>query len=155
MNTGEHGNERQEFSAGVVLFREEQGKRKYLVLHYPGGHFDFPKGHLEAGENEMQAAVRELSEETGVTAGNFYDGFSEKITYDFRRRDIRIHKTVTFFLASTGSSKITISHEHRGYLWLDYTAALAKITFENARNLLQKAEQFLLNGNQPNHESQL
>lgn len=143
MKINHHQGNVREYSAGIVLFREENGKRKYLILHYPGGHFDFPKGHLEAGETEKDAAIRELEEETGVKVNHLYDGFSEPITYNFSRRDTAVHKTVTFFLARTDHREIKISHEHRGYLWLDYAGALEKITFENAKAILKKAEQYL------------
>lgn len=134
-----------EFSAGVVLFREKDGHRKYLILHYPGGHFDFPKGHLEKGETEAQAALRELVEETGIEVSGFYPGFREEMNYSFRRQDHRVDKTVTFFLAETDSSQVIISHEHQGYLWLGYEETLAKITFENARQILRRAETALNN----------
>ena len=52
-----------EHSAGVVLFRQMKDYREYLLLHYPSGHFDFPKGHLEEDETEREAAFRELEEE--------------------------------------------------------------------------------------------
>ena len=55
-----------EFSAGVILYRQLKDSREYLLLHYPGGHFDFPKGHLEQDETEREAAYRELKEETGI-----------------------------------------------------------------------------------------
>jgi bis(5'-nucleosidyl)-tetraphosphatase len=132
-----------EFSAGVVIFREKEGKRKYLVLHYPGGHFDFPKGHLEDEETERQAALRELKEETGLVPLKFYEGFMEVMNYSFRRQVVIVRKTVTYYLASSSTSEIQLSHEHKGYLWLDFEAALAKITFENARSILRKSEEFL------------
>ncbi len=143
MNNNQHQADTREYSAGVVLFREINGKRKYLILHYPGGHFDFPKGHLEKGETETMAAIRELEEETGISVDSVFEGFSTAITYLFRRPQKLVHKTVTFFLARADSGEIKISHEHQGYLWLDFESALSKITFENARGVLRRAEEFL------------
>ncbi|MFO0906106.1 MAG: NUDIX domain-containing protein [Pirellulales bacterium] len=51
-------------SCGVILFREEQGV-EFLLLRKPG-RFDFPKGHVDPGESELECALRELREETGV-----------------------------------------------------------------------------------------
>ena len=56
-----------------------------------------------------------------------------------------IHKKVVFFLAKTDVKKISLSHEHNDYVWLGYNDALKKITFRNAKNVLLKANRFLLN----------
>lgn len=134
-----------EKSCGIVVFRHapEADKNLYLLLHYPGGHFDFPKGHVEKGEDEKQTALRELIEETGISDLDFIDGFREEISYKYRRRKQLSNKQVVFFLGKTETEKIKISHEHHGHLWLPYEAALKKLTFENARELLRKAGKFL------------
>ena len=57
---------RSERSAGFIVYRlDDDGSRKYLLLDY-GRHWDFPKGHLEKGEDDLAAAMRELTEETGI-----------------------------------------------------------------------------------------
>lgn len=133
-----------EFSAGFIVFSVDQhGLRKYLLLHYPSGHFDFPKGHLEQGESDLQAAIRELTEETGISNIEVISGFEEFIHYGFYRKEGQVLKKVTFFLGQSPAQEITLSHEHQGYLWLEYDQALAKITFDNAKTLLQKAEKHL------------
>ena len=55
-----------EVSVGAVVYRVENGRRLYLLLHYPSGHFDFAKGHVEAGETEEMTLRRETDEETGI-----------------------------------------------------------------------------------------
>ena len=64
--------------------------------------------------------------------------------YDFRFKNEDIHKKVIFFLAKTDTKKIRLSHEHIDYIWLEYEHALKKITYENAKNVLSKAKEFLL-----------
>jgi len=132
-----------EYSAGYLVFRLEDGQRQYLILHYPSGHFDFAKGHLEAGESNIQAALRELTEETGIEQIDTVDGFEQSIIYTFRRKEGMVEKKVTFFLAETRENAIKISDEHQGFLWLPYEQALTKITFENARSILRAAEKFV------------
>ena len=132
-----------EHSAGIVIFRESKGNREYLVLHYPGGHFDFPKGHLEHGETEKMAAVRELEEETGINKITWIEGYKHRIEYEFKRRGVPTPKDVIFFLAKTNQKKITISHEHQDSMWLPYDEAYELLTFDNAKNLLEKAEKHL------------
>lgn len=132
-----------EYSAGYLIFHQENGQRQYLILHYPGGHFDFAKGHLEAGESNLQAALRELTEETGIDQIKTIEGFEKSIVYTFRRKEGLVEKKVTFFLAETTQNAIKISDEHQGFLWLPYEKALTKITFENARSILRAAEKYI------------
>ena len=43
-----------EKSCGAVIFRMEGKIRKYLLLHYESGHWDFVKGNVEKGEEELE-----------------------------------------------------------------------------------------------------
>lgn len=140
-----------EVSAGAAVFRRENGRRKYLLLHYPSGHFDFPKGHVEAGETVAEALARETEEETGITdlrifpdrtdIRYFYTAKGEEREKRIRDgRGLSIFKVVHFHPAETGESAVRISHEHIGYEWLPYAAARRKLTFENARRVLDMAE---------------
>ena len=67
----------EETSAGIVLFRKEESKILFLLLHYPSGHWDFVKGKMEQGESTHQTAVRETKEETGITDITFIENFEE------------------------------------------------------------------------------
>tara|TARA_B100000029_G_scaffold391029_1_gene387826 strand:+ start:264 stop:677 length:414 start_codon:yes stop_codon:yes gene_type:complete len=132
-------------SSGVILFTENNNTRKYLLLNYPTGHWDFVKGGIESNEEPRQTALRETKEETGISDVNFIDGYKEEIEYFFRINKHDIHKKVIFFLAKTNSTKIVLSHEHLDFIWLDYKSALKKLTYDNAINLLKKSELFLQN----------
>ena len=133
-----------EKSAGIVLFRNDSNKNEFLLLNYPQGHWDFVKGKIEQNETSHEAAIRETREETGITNIEFIDGFEESVEYDFRFKRENIHKKVIFFLAKTNEKNIKLSHEHNDYLWLGYNDALKKFTFKNAKNILTKANKFLL-----------
>jgi 8-oxo-dGTP pyrophosphatase MutT (NUDIX family) len=134
-----------EKSAGIVLFRNDSDKNEFLLLNYPQGHWDFVKGKIEQNETSHETALRETKEETGITNIEFVDGFEESVEYDFRFKKENIHKKVIFFLAKTNEKNIKLSHEHNDYLWLEYNDALKKTTFENAKNVLTKANEFLSN----------
>ena len=134
-----------EKSAGIVLFRNDSSENEFLLLNYPQGHWDFIKGKVEQNETPHETAIRETKEETGITNIEFIDGFEESVEYDFRFKKEDIHKKVIFFLAKTDEKNIKLSHEHNDYLWLEYNDALKKTTFENAKNVLSKANEFLLN----------
>ncbi|MDA1060638.1 MAG: bis(5'-nucleosyl)-tetraphosphatase [bacterium] len=132
-----------EKSCGLVLFRDDDGKRFFLLLHYPGGHWDFPKGHVEKDEEEKETASRELLEETGISDPVYVEGFREEVSYRYWKKVRRSNKQVVFFLAKTEMKDIKISHEHHDFIWLPYEEAMEKLTFENAKNLLRKSKKFL------------
>jgi len=135
----------EETSAGALIFRDDPVRltRLFLVLHYPAGHWDFPKGAVEKGETQEQAAKREIMEETGIRVESFITGFRKEIEYYYRRQNNLAHKRVIFFLAETSESKVRISFEHSGYDWLTYDQLLRRLTFENAKNVLRESNTFL------------
>ena len=132
-----------EKSSGAVIFRDTPEGIVFLLLHYPSGHWDFVKGKMEKGENPLDTMVREAKEETGISDLNFVEGFEENIEYDFQFEGELIHKKVVFYLAKTNTEKITISHEHLDFVWLDYKSAFEKTTYQNAKSVLSKANQLL------------
>ena len=133
----------EETSAGIVLFRKENSKILFLLLHYPSGHWDFVKGKMEEDETIRQTAIRETREETGITDIVFSDDFEEWIEYNFQFQGEIVHKRVVFFLAETKTKQVSISHEHLDYTWMDYQTAMKKTTFDNAKSILTKAKLLL------------
>jgi 8-oxo-dGTP pyrophosphatase MutT (NUDIX family) len=137
-----------EKSAGAVIFRRNK-EIKYLLLHYPSSakapkdYWDFPKGHIEKGEKELETVKREVEEETGLKDIKFVEGFKEWIKYFFRHKGKNVFKIVTFLLAETKEKEIKISLEHIGYQWLSYKEALKQLKFKNAKEILKKANNFL------------
>jgi len=132
-----------ETSAGIVLFRRENDKILFLLLHYPSGHWDFVKGKMEKGETYRETAIRETKEETGISDVNFVDNFEEWIQYNFQFEGELVNKKVVFFLAETKTKEIEISHEHLDFTWMDYVTAMEKTTFDNAKTVLTKAQTLL------------
>ena len=134
-----------EKSCGVVLFNEQ----KVLLLQYATGqkegewdlqgHWDFPKGHVDKGETEIETATRELEEETGIKNIILLDNFRKTINYKIQKRDKKISKEVVFFIATTVETEINLSHEHVDYGWFDFTSALKQLTYDNARSVLSEA----------------
>jgi 8-oxo-dGTP pyrophosphatase MutT (NUDIX family) len=143
---------RNERSAGFIVFRlNASGVREYLLLDY-GRHWDFAKGHLEKGEDDLAAALRELREETGIVDVKSIHGFHHEITYFFRdRKKGLIRKTVVFFLGQTNAndSEIVLSHEHEGFKFLPFETAIKETTYPNARQVLRLAEQKLAEADAP------
>lgn len=144
----------QEKSAGALIFNRVDGVPHYLLLNYPSGHWEFAKGHIEKGEKPEQAAIREIEEETGIKNIKLIDGFKEYAKYFFKKsyglegeakkRAPWVFKLVVFYLAETWSQEVKISAEHKGFAWLSYEKAVKKITYKNARELLKKANDFVI-----------
>ncbi|MCX8206094.1 MAG: bis(5'-nucleosyl)-tetraphosphatase [Candidatus Micrarchaeota archaeon] len=135
----------EERSAGAVVFCEEAGVRRYLLLQYDAGHWDFPKGHIEEGEDAESAMLREVREETGLNV-ELVPGFEYEIDYKFKAKYDKgrlKHKVVVFFIARAASTRVKLSHEHKAHQWLGFGEALAKATYENTRDVLRRADEYL------------
>ena len=131
-----------EKSCGAVVFSKD-GTVNYLLLQYEAGHWDFVKGNVEPNESEIATVLRELKEETSIIATGVLEGFRERIQYFYRRQGETIQKEVVFYIIQANTEKVELSFEHVGYIWLDYPHTLEKLTFKNAKDVLQKAQTFL------------
>ncbi|WP_337860506.1 uracil-DNA glycosylase family protein [Ferroplasma sp.] len=137
---------REEFSYGIVLYSRFGETCKYLLLKRSEGWLDFPKGHIEKGENMVDAALRETREEAGVSLSpeNLVPDFHYDITYYFTYRGTKIIKHVRMFLAEISpATNVKISSEHCGFIWLDYETAMQKLNFKNQRDLLEYARTYI------------
>jgi len=136
-----------ERSAGFILCKKN-GERKYLLLLHGSDYWNFPKGKLESGESNLEAALRELKEETGITKIEIVDGFTFRYDYSFNAGSLRIKKLVKMFLAYYLGGDVVISDEHKRFKWSTYDEAIAILKFENIKRQLRKAESFLAKNNQ-------
>lgn len=85
-----------EYSAGSIIYRINKNEIEFLLVQSMLNRtWGFPKGHLEAGENNVQAAKREVYEEVGLRP-NYDFNFKESLTYKITRDRL---KTVTLFLS--------------------------------------------------------
>ena len=131
-----------EKSCGAVIFKAN-GMRKYLLLHYEGGHWDFVKGHVERNESERQTVLRETQEETGLTELTFLEGYREPINYYYKRAGETVYKEVVFYLLESKTDSIRLSREHVGFVWMSYDVARERLTYKNAKETLRKAHEYL------------
>ena len=136
-----------EKSAGCVLFQIDNGGITYLLLRYGVGHWGFPKGIIEVGEEEQEAAIREVQEETGISTIILQNNFKEKIQYFYKRQGKTIHKEVVYFLAEAKEGNVTLSFEHSAYKWLRFEDAIKELSFKNVKEVLTKAHQIISNQN--------
>jgi 8-oxo-dGTP pyrophosphatase MutT (NUDIX family) len=133
-----------EKSCGAVIFKQS-GNRKYLLLHYEGGHWDFVKGHVEKSESEIETVKRETEEETGIKDLRFVEGYRQPISYYYKRAGKTVFKQVIFYLVETKTETVRLSREHVGFDWLSYEYAYVRLTYKNAKDTIKKAHEFLEN----------
>ena len=129
------------YSAGVVIIRYDLGVPKVLFLR-TYNHWDFPKGGIEGSENKLQAAIREVEEETGIKDLNFRWG---KVLYETEFYG-KNHKKVSYFIAETKQKEIifginpkTNLIEHEEYRWLTFEEA-KKLSVSRIEKVLNWAE---------------
>jgi 8-oxo-dGTP pyrophosphatase MutT (NUDIX family) len=120
--------------AGGIVYRRDEGDFRYLIVtgnKHPD-HWIFPKGHIEPGETPEMAALREVTEETGVI-GKIILPIG---TAQFQTTSGAIR--VRFFLMEYLSD--TEARENRRQRWCSYDEGMHLLSFENARHLLTSAQ---------------
>jgi ADP-ribose pyrophosphatase YjhB (NUDIX family) len=135
---------KEETSAGGVVYRVVDGLPLYLLIRDSYRNWGFPKGHVEHGELPDGAALREVSEETGLS-DLAMRGLIETIDWHFRFRGKLIHKICHFYLMETAEST-TSPQRTEGITacrWLPFGAAEEMISYANARDVLRKARALL------------
>ena len=140
---------KQDVSYGVVPVFKNGDTWQVLLVHqisYRGDDFwIFPKGHAEGNETPVEAALRELKEETGLEEVRLgADDFS--VNYSFIHEDIKIEKTVTYFIGYCQNQRTYIlqPHEIKEARWCSLEEARKLVTHNNSRQVLSEVEQVLL-----------
>jgi len=134
---------RWEKSCGAVIYRESNNEYKFLIIsNNSDGHWGFPKGHVEEGENEKETAAREVYEETGLQV-EFIEGFRIRDEYSLKEN---VMKEVIFFLSKANSSEVNIQlSEVRDYKWVNLEEANKLIEYMSSKKTLVQACEFLKN----------
>lgn len=128
---------KQEKSCGCIVINDNN---EVLLIHHNAGHWDFPKGHVEEGETEVQTAIREVKEETNIDVE-----VNEKYRYTIEyspKEDVM--KEVVYFLAKNISNdKAAQLEEVSEVKWFRFEEALDKITYDTSREILIKIKKDL------------
>lgn len=131
---------RKEKSCGALVVRRGKDESEILLIKHNGGHWAFPKGHVEAGETEEQTALREVQEETGLVV-KLDARYREMVTFSPAPRTM---KDVIYFAATVVSGTETPQlSEVSDVRWVPFSKAERYITFENDRNLFHKMKSFV------------
>ncbi len=134
-----------ESSCGAVVFRDIKGEIRYLLIkNRRSAHWGFPKGHIEMGETKEETALREVLEETGIHM-RLIEGFECISKYKIQNR---IEKVVSIFVGTTQDTSTSIQAEEiEDYIWLTYDRALSLLKFDNDKNIITAAHNFLNQNN--------
>jgi len=131
---------KREKSCGAIVFYLKENKEQVLLIkHSNSGHWSFPKGHVEAGETEVETAVREIFEETGVKA-NLDTRFREVVTYS-PKKDV-IKDVIYFFGTSDSYETVKQESEVSEIMWVDISKVLKCVSYRNDKELVTKAIRF-------------
>jgi ADP-ribose pyrophosphatase YjhB (NUDIX family) len=130
--------ERAVSAGGVVLREGAEGTEVVICGRDSDGVWGLPKGTPDEGESLEEAAVREVTEETGLKVE-----IVKKVgvvEYWFARNGVRYHKWVHHYLMrSTGGNTADHDAEYDQVKWLPVEEAVRTLTFDNDRNMVRKA----------------
>lgn len=133
-----------EKSCGAVVVRKAgRSFQVLLIQHVNGGHWAFPKGHVEQGETEAETARREIREETGLRVA-LDTGFRSMTTYC---PDRETTKDVVYFMAVPQDDTLSLQREEvRNAGWYSFGEAAKTVTYVNDREVLKSAAAYLQRG---------
>lgn len=137
-----------ENSAGGIVYKKENDTYCWLVIENKSTtpYWGFPKGHIAdkiSNEKAEQAALREVTEEGGITA-HITSPTPIKVSYEFRQNDTLYKKTVTYFLMEYVEGD-THNHDHevQEAIFIPEAEVLNRLVFQNDRNAFLEAKTLL------------
>jgi len=132
--------DREDFSAGGVVVDGERMVAIVPVKRAADGSrvLGLPKGHPDGDETAMEAATREVSEETGVTARLLSE--LGDVEYHYERKGRRVHKVVRFFLFEYERGDLADhDHEIEQAEWITLEDGARRLTYEGEREMVRRA----------------
>lgn len=133
-------------SFGVIPISRAKGFWEvFLIQHNRSGYWGFPKGHAESNETPMQAAFRELKEETNLELISLLQAEPLKEHYTFILDRRRVYKQVFYFIAEVGGDVVLQKEEIHDGGWFAIPEAVSRITHQEGKTLLLQIEKLLPN----------
>jgi len=119
----------------VVARRSKKGNARYLIVHRPVyDDWTLPKGKLDKGESFLDAALREVQEETGIIGtGARFIGSIGYMTHAGNA------KVVRWWLTTVKRGSFSPNSEVDEVKWVSYRKGIKRLTFRNDRRVLDRA----------------
>ena len=129
-----------EKSCGCIIFASSGAPAVLLTKNLRGGHWSFPKGHVEPGETERDTAIREVREETGLNV----EPLSDKTIENIYKSSYDTVKTVLYFVAETApDAKLVPQPEEVSEIkWLPVSDVPAALTYRNDVRVFERALEY-------------
>ena len=135
---------RTEHSAGAVLYTVVNGAPRYVLVTERSGYASLPKGHLEEGETPARAALREIREETGISAPLTT---AEPLWQDGYALRGGGFKRVDYFLARfDGQTPVSCCEDVAAVSLLPYREAWESLGLPGSRRVLEQAHAMICDG---------
>lgn len=144
-----------EKSVGCVIYRKSENRTLFLLVQYRSWQWDFPKGHMEEGENEEQTLRREVLEETGISDLAILPGFRASVRYFYtakgnekkerllQKRGIYIFKNAVYYAAQTSEEQVKIDFENKAYAWLTYDEVCERLSNSGSKKVIRNVKKDL------------
>ena len=132
-----------EHSAGAVVFTREAGEPRFVIVEsLSSGVHGFPKGRMEEGETDLETALREVREETGLTP-RILPGFRTVELYPLRERPNTVKQVIYYLAEYENQIPRPRPGEIRSVRLMTCDEAMGIFEFDNTRRVLNEANDFL------------
>jgi bis(5'-nucleosidyl)-tetraphosphatase len=132
-----------DYSYGIIPFYTENNTKEVFLIHQYGSagdvYWTFPKGHAENDETPMEAALRELFEETGIAIEQLLDERTYTQQYSFKYKEIMINKAVIYYRGEAVSKNFSIQEDEvKSAGWFSFEEAREMLTYEHAKTMFDE-----------------
>ncbi len=134
-----------EHSYGIIpIFKDGNDYQVLLTRSKKYGHWGFPKGHQEEGEDPVATARREFVEETGIEDVTIVRDLMLTDSWEFKRDGRRQTKRVAYWPGFVRQPQaVPVNNEVAAYAWLSLERAAAKLSFDSQRRILDQVKEYL------------
>ena len=132
---------KKEFSCGAILFtKNKEGIREYVLIMEANGSYGFPKGHKKSGESDVECALREIKEETGLVP-TILPNMKRTIHYSMPNGNF---KEVTYFVGKYDDQELVPEDTNiLAAKKFDLETALSLIRYPQVKDILVETDLML------------